>query len=201
MQPERALDVVPPPWTLRGNATVIPFRRGLLAFVRYLESEVGPYDELLWLAPFQRSQLGRAHHVAPIFVSSQLSIRSGRANWGLPKQLADFRVSSLDSAAEQVDIHAQGQPLASFIRQRPRGVLPLDASQLPPRSRRLVQLAGGLCFETVPEARGHGQLTSVSRLEINRELLPGARGSRWRPGLYLCDFELRFPAASISAAQ
>jgi hypothetical protein len=189
-----------PPWELRGEATVIPYRRGILAFIRYTESNVGPYDELLWLRPFQREPAGRVHHVSPIFVSSEASVYNGRVNWGLPKELAVFRVSSLRRGCQSVEVSRSGQLIASFARSCPRGALALDSRSIPRRARRLVQLSGGRRFETVPEARGHCSLIRVTRLRVNRELLPDAHGSRWRFGLCMSDLELRFPEASISEA-
>ena len=90
-----ALTPVPPPWSLQGDATLILYRRGVLAFIRYAESNVGPYQELLWLAPFRQGPGGRAHTIPKIFVSSEPSARSGRANWGLPKELAVFAVDAM----------------------------------------------------------------------------------------------------------
>lgn len=200
MLQERAGEVAAPPWTLRGDATVIPFRRGVLAFLRYAESNVGPYDELLWLAPFRRGPGGRANRVSAIFVSSEASVRGGRANWGLPKQLAVFRVSRQQGELERVEVTVEGQALASFVRHCPRGVLPLDASKLPRRVRRLVQLHEGRYFETVPEARGKLQLTRVAELEVNRLLLPDAHSSPGRLAVHLSELELRVPAARIFEA-
>lgn len=193
----RATFVEPPPWTLRGEATAILYRRGILAFLRYSKSNVGPYDELLWLAPFHRGPAGRAHHVAAIFVSSEASAQSGRANWGLPKQLADFRVSPLGADSERVQVARNGRPFASFVRGRARATLPFATSWLPRQARRLVQVSAGCCFETVPSARGRCQLTRVFQLEINRELLPHARSSPQRLAIHLSPFELCFPAARI----
>ena len=197
MSQERAISVEPAPWRLRGDATAIFFRSGILAFIRYTESNVGPYDELLWLAPFQRSPGGRAHHVSTIFVSSQASAQSGRANWGLPKELAEFRVSRLDAHTEAVQVTRAGQPVASFLRSPPSGTLPVALGKIPSRLRKLVQVADGRAFETVPEARARCGLTRVCQLEVNRQLLPHARGSHRRLGLHLTPFELHFPAARI----
>lgn len=200
MPPDPASEVAPPPWTLRGDATLIPFRRGVLAFLRYTESNVGPYDELLWVAPFRRGPGGRASRVSVIFVSSEASLRSGRANWGLPKELAVFGVTPLQAELERVQATHAGQPLASFVRHCPRGALPLDASKLPRPVRRLVQLYEGRCFETLPEGRGKLQLTRVSELEVSRQLLPDAHSSPGRLALHLSDLELHFPAATVTAA-
>jgi hypothetical protein len=189
--------VEPAPWSLRGNATAIFFQRGILAFVRYTESNVGAYDELLWLAPFQRSPAGRAHQVPAIFVSSEASARSGRCNWGLPKELAQFRVVVVGADTEAVQVTRAGQPVASFVRRRPRASLPIELGWFPEGARRLLQVYEGRSFDTVPEGRARFRLTQVSELEVNRQLLPQARSSRRRLGIDLSPFELLFPAARI----
>lgn len=197
MAHEQVGEVVPAPWRLRGEASAILFRRGLLAFIRYTESSVGPYDELLWLTLFRRGPAGRAHFVSRIYVSSEASARGGRANWGLPKELARFHISPLRAGSERIDVLCEGRLLAAFTRTRPHGLLPLPLTKLPRRARRLVQLSEGRCFETVPEGHGRFALTRVSHLEVDRELFPDARSSRWRPALYLSGFELSFPAARV----
>jgi hypothetical protein len=186
-----------PPWALRGDATLVPFRRGILAFIRYSESNVGPYDELLWLQPFQRQPGGRGHQIPLIFVSSEASAQSGRVNWGLPKELAVFRVSSLADGSERVEVSRSGQLVASFARSCPRGALAFDSRWLPRWARRLVQLSGGRRFETLPQARGRYHLIRISQLEINRALLPDAHASRSRWGICVSHLELCFPAARI----
>jgi hypothetical protein len=198
MLQERCRGGAPPPWRLRGDATAIFFPRGILLFVRYADSNVGPYDELLWLELFQRSPAGRGHHVPLIFVSSDASAQSGRANWGLPKELAEFRVSVLDADLEAVLVTRAGQHVAAFVRGRRPGRLPIDLGRLPGALRRLLQISEGRVFATVPEARGRISLTRVFDLQVNRQLLPHAGSSRWRLGAHLSSFELRFPAARIS---
>jgi hypothetical protein len=199
MVPDRPPASAPPPWTLRGNATLICQRRGILAFVQYTESNVGPYDELLWLAPFQRGPTGRAHRVPAILVSSEASARDGRINWGLPKELARFERTQLGADRELVRVTRAEQPVASFVRTAPRAGLPLDLRLLPRRARTLVQVLDGYCFETVPAARGAVRLTSVSQLRVNGDWLPEARGGRWRPAIHVSSFALFFPAARVFA--
>jgi len=158
------------------------FRRGVLVFVRYTESNVGPYDELLWLELFQCSPAGRAHHVPVIFVSSEASAQSGRANWGLPKEVAEFHVSARDADTVAVQVTCAGQPIASFVHSGACGGLPLALGRLPRALRRLVQVSEGRAFDTVPEARARFRPARVCELEVNR---------------HLSSFELLFPAARI----
>ncbi|HEU4580634.1 MAG TPA: acetoacetate decarboxylase family protein [Polyangiaceae bacterium] len=199
MVPERAPASAPAPWTLRGNATLICQRRGILAFVQYTESNVGPYDELLWLAPFQRGPAGRAHQVPAIFVSSEASAHNGRINWGLPKELARFELTRLGTDRELVRVTRGEETVASFARTVPRTGLPLDLRLLPRRARTLVQVLDGFCFETAPAARGAVRLTSVSQLRVHGDWLPEARSARWRPGIHVSSFALFFPAARVFA--
>nr|WP_254606064.1 hypothetical protein [Deinococcus sp. JMULE3] len=57
---------------------------GALMLVRYAQSGVGPYDELLWVS------LSGAPQVTRIVVSTQDSVEWGRRNWAIPKSRADF---------------------------------------------------------------------------------------------------------------
>jgi hypothetical protein len=83
-----------PPWFLRGSAIVmlcrlspshrrqslLPF--GIRALVHYEYSPVGAYDEMA-IAVLSR----RGPTVVQMPVTSELSMMSGRANWGFPKTL------------------------------------------------------------------------------------------------------------------
>jgi hypothetical protein len=117
----------------------------------------------------------------------------------LPKELAEFRVGAVGVDAERVQVSQAGLPIASFLRTPPRGVLPIDLGRIPAGARRLVQVFEGRVFDTVPGARARCGLTRISGLEVNRELLPDARCSRWRLGMHLDRVELFFPAANIVA--
>jgi hypothetical protein len=75
------------PAPLRGRRT-LPLTVG--AFVRYLDSPVGPYSEVL-ASPALLAQLPLPASVVPfIAVDSTDSLHAGRANWALPKTLARF---------------------------------------------------------------------------------------------------------------
>ena len=56
------------------------------AFVRYLDSPVGPYDELIGAVLYRPLHA----HVPFICVDSVPSIHGGRAHWALPKAMARF---------------------------------------------------------------------------------------------------------------
>jgi hypothetical protein len=59
------------------------------AFVQYADSPVGPYSELL-AAVLVRERSRLSLHTPFMAVDSMPSLRAGRANWALPKTLAEF---------------------------------------------------------------------------------------------------------------
>lgn len=103
----------PAPWTTRVQAVVwfhraAPGAAALLpgalrkerivpltiaAFIRYLDTPVGPYGEIL-ASPVLLGRTPLASFVPFIAVDSLSSIHAGRANWALPKTLAAFEWSA-----------------------------------------------------------------------------------------------------------
>jgi hypothetical protein len=82
----------PAPWILRGEAIVLPLLRfenrklfvGAQMWVRYDSSPVGAYDEYA-VAKLARVGANWGPHIIEMAVSSEHSMRCGRANWGFPK--------------------------------------------------------------------------------------------------------------------
>ncbi|KAJ6260637.1 hypothetical protein Dda_4864 [Drechslerella dactyloides] len=65
---------------------------GLIMIVRYSDTPVGPYDELLY-APGHFSTphaSSSRYRITNIYVSSKETTYNGRRNWGIPKHLAVF---------------------------------------------------------------------------------------------------------------
>jgi hypothetical protein len=61
-------------------------------FVDYADSPAGPYRELLYMPGRLTLPGGRkAWSVTRIYVSTWDSVVNGRRNWGIPKDLAEFR--------------------------------------------------------------------------------------------------------------
>ncbi|KAI0391593.1 hypothetical protein F5Y17DRAFT_440000 [Xylariaceae sp. FL0594] len=113
----------PAPWTLRGTVYSItllpasaelpakaypPLERksatftqgeyvgilGMIQIIRYTESPVGPYDELLIVPGYFKNQRDgetlKRVRVSRIYVSQKYTAWNGRINWNIPKHLARF---------------------------------------------------------------------------------------------------------------
>lgn len=195
---------VRPPWTLRGDAHGLLAwmpggRAGLMLFVRYTDSDVGPYDELLWLDPWGLSLGGaRRHTITRIYVSTEASVFNGRINWGIPKELASFSVSSLGDQGQRVEVSSAIGHIAGFTHRSSGRALPVDLGLLPARFRTLVQVTGGQQFETRLWARGRLARARFSELAVNPALFPDVRRGRPLAGFSLRGFQMSFPAPRVS---
>ncbi|HWV84937.1 MAG TPA: acetoacetate decarboxylase family protein [Capillimicrobium sp.] len=97
---------------LRGRPA-IPLTVG--AFIRYRETPVGPYDEIL-AAPVVLAERPLPAATVPfIAVDSLASLRGGREQWALPKTLARFTFAGDTARAE-----GDGWSVAARVRARPR---------------------------------------------------------------------------------
>ncbi|KAI0741563.1 hypothetical protein C8Q80DRAFT_1111000 [Daedaleopsis nitida] len=65
--------------------------RGSITLLRYIDSPIGPFDELA-ISPgeFTNPFESESHRVTRAYVSSLAAVVNGRSNWGLPRELAQF---------------------------------------------------------------------------------------------------------------
>lgn len=130
----------PAPWTLRGHAYVCALampdalrrqqggtaealgpatgRLGVVMFVDYQRSEVGPYRELLFMPGPCRFPDGlRRWSIGRIYVSSEDSASNGNRNWGLDKRVASFQVERT-RYGESVTVRYQDRDIAGLTLKR-----------------------------------------------------------------------------------
>lgn len=195
------------PWDLRGNAVIVLFRgpsrgRGLLrrfsamAFVDYADSNVGPYRELLILDRLLRRGGRVGGTVEKIWVDSQRSVDSGRANWGIPKYLAEFTHER--GATERWSATLDGQPLAA-VDLRPFGP-PLPVLK-PKRGAPLLQTWKGRAFATPISIAGVVRLAKIESIgsDPSHAIYPGSDAGQRKPvlALVVTTGRMRFHAADI----
>jgi hypothetical protein len=182
------------PAPLRGRRA-LPLTVG--AFIRYLDSPVGPYSEVL-ASPVLLAQLPLPASVVPfIAVDSTDSLHGGRANWALPKTLARFDWSVGEEAFDGRPFHVRAThdetpvpwSVAARVATRPR---PLQVSL----SLRDVQStpAGALLSIAIAVAGD----ARVARVEIQADgpSLPSWLRAGSHPGLVLPSARMAFAAPS-----
>src|SRR5215218_8188801 len=128
--------------TGRDRAAADAAPRGVLpvtvgAVLRYDETPIGPYGEVLGAPAFSAELPLPAALIAFIAVDSAASVHGGRANWALPKVFARFTWSG-EPGAGAFAVRAEGEDAAVpwavrvVVRPRRRGL----AVRLPVRARR-----------------------------------------------------------------
>lgn len=180
------------PARLRGERT-LPIT--IAAFIRYLDTPVGPYSEVL-ASPLLLARRPLPATVVPfIAVDSLASIHGGRANWALPKTLGAFEWSQPPERLGQGAFHVRGEgthgptawSVTAAVRPRRRALparFPLRDVQLTPDGRELdipMSMRGRLQLATVEIASSGPSLPSW--------LLPGRHQA-----IVLPDARMRFGA-------
>ena len=168
-----AADRLPGP--LRGRPA-LPVTVG--ALVRYRETPVGPYHEVLASPSLLLGPRGPEACVPFIAVDSLPSVVGGRENWALPKTLARFEWPDARHGGFELDAEGRGWSVHATVHPRPRR-LPFAATS---RNRQVTPSGDEIVFES--RWRGRARVASVE-LETRGPTLPGWLRSGRHPALVL----------------
>lgn len=161
---------------------------GYVMLVNYTESPVGPYKELLVIPGKFKTPYGSKQTISKIYVDSKASLNNGRANWGIPKELAQF---DWDKSKNQAHISVKKGSKDFFkitVKNKPVK-FPLTTSILPIR---LYQELNDTTYQVNPSGRGIGQLANAFIDDINPEFFPDIRGAKCL-AISVNPFWMKFP--------
>ncbi len=128
---------------------------GIAAFLRYEQGPVGSYDELIAMPTVLIRKRRLSLAVPFIAVDSEASIAGGRANWALPKTLAEFDWEQRDGLPQRISAHGDGwSAQARTVRLGPR--MPLWA-----RAQQTQVRADGSLAVVPVRSRGVGRIARV----------------------------------------
>lgn len=223
LTPEPAPEPIPesvpaPPWELSGHGWVIMFRGedlvrnqpglvpaalraryragfGAAVLVRYEDSPVGPYDELM-LVPGQFA-FGEAHHpsITTSYVSTRASALHGQRNWGIPKQLAEFEVTRPAKRAERFVVRWGGQQVIDVSLRRGWWRVPVSSSLVPEAFRTLAHAWDGRILLTDVAAKGWVCRAELEHIECEAELFPDVAPLELAGVVAVPTFHMTFPPA------
>lgn len=218
--------IVPPPWSLSGRGYLLllaPRRNegglprglhrsrrsggfGALMIVEYLSSTVGPYREILYIphgatarcrsSARERAHLLRGHSISRIYVTSEVSRRSGAANWGIPKELGRITWRCSSPKLESILLEDRsGLPLLRVEIARRCALLP--ACSLPFSSRllphTLIQRTPRGVLRTRIAVEGRARLAGRARMESLSPRCAGLASRRILLAFRIPRALLRFP--------
>jgi len=209
----------PPPWTLTGNGLIFiahfpePFVRahgflqpyqqtayrgwvGTVILADYQTSNVGPYQELLFIPGLFRFGQTTSFSISKIYVSTQDSVINGRTNWGIPKEQADFRFGTGPSGQQEISIRRDGQLFFSVQAKAWGPRIPITTSLLPGfrvAQEPLPPAKTGQLLLTAPVASGSARLTTLTNLTIDAAFFPDLGQISSLIALTIHDFKMTFP--------
>ncbi len=165
----------------------------LLMFVRYSESPVGPYNELLYIPGKLSFPNGNTDlSITRIYVDSEESLIGGQNNWGIPKEMADFAIKG-----SKVAVSVLGEEAASFEVKAFGPSFPLSTGLIPENFRTLTQLRENKLFTFALSGKGKANFASLKPISGNGTLFPDLSKRRVIAGFHIEDFSLTFPVADI----
>ena len=208
--------IAPAPWSLKGNGIVVlyqfpsgfiqeygfmeDFQRrnfkaglGAVMLMDYTNSNAGPYRELLFLPGIIKPGGNSGFSVSKIYVSTQSSVNSGRRNWGLPKELADFEVTEEGDRNIMWKVAKGGKTFFEAV-VKPFGIKFPFSSLLIPFSRLMQEGPDGLLL-TRPRAKGKIQAGGLKMVRSDAAFFPPVGELKPMAVFSLPEFRMKFPVA------
>jgi hypothetical protein len=212
----------PAPWRLQGEGFILaywfPRERGLalglvpdgwqdryrggpgaVMVVDYRCSNVGPYQELLVVPG--RFRVGRRLRpaITRIYVSTQASVDNGRANWAIPKEIADFHFAAAERGARRVTVTREGRPVADLTLDPSRVSVPVTMALVPRPWRTLAQPHAEGFLETTLSGMGWAGPARVRHAWFDGTSFPDVTRLRLLAAVHAEGFQLTFPVAVATA--
>jgi hypothetical protein len=168
---------------------------GAVLLMNYHTSEVGPYQELLFLPALFMIKGKLTFSISKIYVSTHASAWNGRENWGIPKEVADFNLLTKPNGSTEVHVSREGQPFFSARVSSWGPALPFTTRFFP--LNRIVQQHQGQFLFTQPEAIGHARLASTKSIRSDALYFPPVQELTPLATVSLADFKMVFPVAEV----
>lgn len=174
----------------------------VLMFVDYTHSNAGPYRELLYIpgtAQFSEKLANkRLLTISNIVVSSASSVKNGRINWGIPKNLCDFDVETGPEGLQEVTLHQNHKPQFELAYRGKGFSFPINTGLVPAFMKTLGQHWQGKEFEYSPSAKGMARFASVHLLNNIGDAFPDMHLNEVITALEITRFQMTFPVAKIA---
>jgi Acetoacetate decarboxylase (ADC) len=210
----------PAPWRLRGSAYAVLARLGenageegwfvppslrdkrssrlaILLYVDYHESDCGPYRELMAIGGGFDFGGEALPSITRIYVSTFESVVNGRANWGIPKDRAEFEVEPTATGGERITVSRDSRSFARLELQGRGPALPASSALLPRSWRTVAQHWQGHEQRIALMAKGRARLARVVDWSFEAELFPDFEPTRVLAAAHLPSFEMTFPVAQV----
>lgn len=170
----------------------------VVVLVDYEQSNAGPYREIFIAPGAYRFFDGREYlSITKIYVSTMVSVVNGRANWGVPKELADFDIHRTQPDHETYTAAIGGRPFFEMELKSYPPSLPATSRVMPPRMLRFAQLLDGKVFTFALSLSGSMRFSRVVRSKIDPAHFPDLAEGRLLAAVRLSRFTMGMPVPSV----
>jgi hypothetical protein len=187
---------------------------GSVMMVDYHTSNVGAYQELLFIPGMFGFDLGKSgeettniaknirtgFNISKIYVSSPDSVWNGRENWGIPKELADFKVENTENTSKnkiesfEASISIDEKPFFKATLQ-PKGIsFPVNTGLFPFTFYHPLR---GKTLITKPHGKGWAKFCTLKTMDVDSNFFPDLSQCKPLAFLSVKDFVMRFPVAEV----
>lgn len=180
----------PAPWKLYGNGYIFLYKfdksflanqnlsldldsfaggLGAVMLVDYLDSNVGPYKEILFIPGKFIINNKKWNNIPKIYVSTQDSVVNGKENWGIPKEQADFVFTAKGASKKEVKISIGNEDFFKATLKSFGPKFPVTTSFIP---FPLMQKHGKDYLQTTFSGKGWGRLVKIEDMDIDPKYFP-----------------------------
>ncbi len=208
--------ISPAPWSLNGNGIVLLYKFpasfieeygfledfqkrgykagiGAVIMMDYKSSGVGPYRELLFLPGLIQAEGSLGFTVSKIYVSTYDSARSGKRNWGIPKELADFKIEKQPDGSCNWKVKKEGNTFFEATVKQGKIPIPFTSRILP--LTRIIQKGSKHLLLTKPAVSGKANFASLQKIYAEQDSFPPVQQLKPLATLTLQKFLMKFPVA------
>jgi hypothetical protein len=203
------IKIAPAPWSLTGRGFMHFFwgkRRidpysgvevsgiGGIIIAQYDQSPVGPYNELLYIPGRQKLADRSGFFISKIYVDSMASVKSGRANWGIPKEFAEIAIENLQENQIGISASQESNILFKAVMNLKGFSFPINTSLIPIP---LVQQLDNQHFYTKFKGSGSAKWSSIAIEKCEASFFEDISKHTALGGLAVNPFNLTFPVTTI----
>lgn len=164
---------------------------GTVMLVDYHTSGVGPYRELLFIPGLFSLSGQTAFSISKIYVSSYDSVWNGIQNWGIPKELAEFNLTTRPNGTRVFEVSRDGQLFFSAHVKPWSFRFPITTNLLP--GFQVIQQRQTDLLLTQPEATGKGRLATLRNVTVDAAYFPDITKGTVLSTIAVEDFTMTFP--------
>lgn len=167
---------------------------GCIIFVDYRSSNIGPYQELLFLPGKVKAGGRKFFTITKAFVSSQAALEHAKENWGIPKELADFHFEKGSKDIETLKVTRNNVPVIEVTVQSSGMAFSFRSWMMPAA---FLQHSGQRDFSFKLKGGGKARFAQNMKVDVNPELFPNFAFFKHIAVLRIDRFKLMIPPAKI----